>query len=111
VKSFTEIFKQLCACQNSDLQFRALYIIRNIVKVNQELAIRIVETELMDILFAIKEIQDDRLVNEKVFYNFLLFLLYSLILESNNRDRYRSNLFAIRSYSTEQRSYYKLTFF
>ncbi len=73
MKSFTEIFKQLCACQNSDLQFRALYIIRNIVKVNQELAIRIVETELMDILFAIKEIQDDRLVNEKVFKNLLLF--------------------------------------
>ncbi|CAF3590275.1 unnamed protein product [Rotaria sp. Silwood1] len=65
VKSFTKIFKQLCACNNPDLQFRTFYIIRNIVKTNKELAIRIVETELMDILFAIKEIKDDRLVNEK----------------------------------------------
>ena len=54
VKSFTEIFKQLCACNNPDLQFRAIYIIRNIVNVNKEFAIHIVETELMDILFAIK---------------------------------------------------------
>ncbi len=66
VKSFTEIFKQLCACNNADIQFRAFYIIRNIIKVNKELAIRIVETELMEILFAIKEMKDDRLVNEKV---------------------------------------------
>ncbi|CAF3540047.1 unnamed protein product [Adineta steineri] len=65
VKSFTEIFKQLCACNNQDLQFRALYIIRNIVKIDKELAIRIVETELMDILFAMKEIKDTSLVNEK----------------------------------------------
>ncbi|CAF4201620.1 unnamed protein product, partial [Rotaria sp. Silwood2] len=65
VKPFTEIFKQLCACNNPDLQFRTFYIIRNIVKSNKELAIRIVETELMDILFAIKEIKVDRLVNEK----------------------------------------------
>ncbi|CAF3667449.1 unnamed protein product [Rotaria sp. Silwood1] len=37
VKSFTEIFKQLCACNNPDLQFRTFYIIRNIVKTNKEL--------------------------------------------------------------------------
>ncbi len=33
---------------------------------NKQLAIRIVETELMEFLFAIKEIKDDQLVNEKV---------------------------------------------
>ena len=66
VKSFTEIFKHLCACNNSDLQFRAFYIIRNIIKVNKDLAIRIVETELMDILFGINEMKDNHLVNEKV---------------------------------------------
>ncbi len=33
---------------------------------NKELAARVVETELMDILFAIKEIKDDRITNEKV---------------------------------------------
>ena len=49
-----------------DLQFRTFYIIRNIVKVNKELAIRIVETEIMDVLFAIKILKDDSLVNEKV---------------------------------------------
>ena len=42
------------------LQFRAFYIIRNIIKVNKELAIRIVETELMDVLFAIKEMKDEQ---------------------------------------------------
>ncbi|CAF3824723.1 unnamed protein product [Rotaria sp. Silwood1] len=46
------------------LQYRTLYIIRNIVKANKQLAIRIVETELMDILFALKEIKDDHLINE-----------------------------------------------
>jgi hypothetical protein len=49
-----------------ELQFRALYIIRNITKANKELAMRIVETDLMDVLFAVKEMKDDRLVNEKV---------------------------------------------
>lgn len=78
VKSFFEIFKQLCACNNSDIQFRALYIIRNIVKTDKELAIRIVETELMDVIFAIREIKDQQLVNEKVWlsyqWTFLAFL-------------------------------------
>ena len=85
VKSFTEIFKQLCACNNADLQFRTLYIIRNIVKANKELAIRIVETELMDILFAMKEIQDDHLVNEKVCEN--LIVAFSLIWCSDQDSR------------------------
>ncbi len=49
-----------------EIQFRALFIIRNIIKVNKQLAIRIVETDLMDVLFAIKEMKDDQLVNEKV---------------------------------------------
>ncbi len=53
-----------------ELQFRALYIIRNITKVNKQLAIRIVETDLMDVLFAIKEMKDDQLVNEKVIRTF-----------------------------------------
>jgi hypothetical protein len=66
VKSFTDIFKVLCASPNSELQFRALYIIRNIVKVNKELAIRIVETEIMEIVYAIKEMKEDGSVLEKV---------------------------------------------
>jgi len=49
-----------------ELQFRALYTIRNITKANKELAMRIVETDLMDVLFAMKEMKDDRLINEKV---------------------------------------------
>ncbi|CAF4420224.1 unnamed protein product [Rotaria sp. Silwood2] len=36
-------------------------------KTNKELATHIVEKELIDILFAIKEVKDDRLVNEKQF--------------------------------------------
>ncbi|CAF0748495.1 unnamed protein product [Adineta ricciae] len=65
VQSFAEIFKHLCACNNADLQFRALYIVRNIVQANKDLATRVVETDLMDILFAMKEIKDETLVNEK----------------------------------------------
>ncbi|CAF3735363.1 unnamed protein product [Adineta steineri] len=65
VASFIEIFKQLCASEDLEIQFRALYIIRNITKVNKELATRIVETDLMDILLGIKEMKDNRLVNEK----------------------------------------------
>jgi len=53
-----------------ELQFRALYIIHNITKVNKQLAIRIVETDLMDVLFAIKEMKDDQSVNEKVIRTF-----------------------------------------
>lgn len=49
-----------------DIQFRAFYIVRNLVRVNQEFAARIVESELMDILFAIQEIKDEQITNEKV---------------------------------------------
>jgi hypothetical protein len=49
-----------------ELQFRALYVIRNITKANKELTRRIVETDLMDVLFAVKETKDDQFVNEKV---------------------------------------------
>jgi hypothetical protein len=66
VKSFTEFFKHLCASEDLEIQFRALYVIRNIIKANKELATRIVQTELMDVLFAIKELKDDRSGYEKV---------------------------------------------
>lgn len=49
-----------------ELQFRVLYILRNVVKANKETAARFVETDLMDVLFAIREAKDDRVVNEKV---------------------------------------------
>ena len=49
-----------------ELQFRVLYILHNIAKANKETAARIVETELMDVLFAMREAKDDRIVNEKV---------------------------------------------
>lgn len=62
-----------------DLQFRTFYIIRNIIQVNKDLAIRIVETDLMDILFAIKDIHDEKLVNEKVFFSKINFRLFFLI--------------------------------
>lgn len=66
MQSFADIFKHLCACNNPDLQYRALYIIRNIVKANQDVATKVVETEVMDVLFAIQNINDDHLVNGKV---------------------------------------------
>ena len=49
-----------------DIQFRAFYILRNIVRTNQELAARVVASELMDIVFAIQEIKDDQITNDKV---------------------------------------------
>ncbi len=75
MKSFIEIFKQLCASNDLELQYRALYVIRNIVKANKQLAIRIVETDLMDVLFAIKEMKDERLINEKVIDKIFSYLL------------------------------------
>ena len=66
VKSFTDVFKHLCASEDLELQFRALYVVRNIIKANKELATRIVQTELMDVLFAIKEVKDNRTGFEKV---------------------------------------------
>ena len=87
VHSFIEVFKHLCASLNADLQFRAFYVIRNIVQVNKELATRIVETELMEILFAIKEMKNDRLSNEKVCsYHWLLSLLDQRLHRSINFD-------------------------
>ncbi|CAF0734157.1 unnamed protein product [Adineta ricciae] len=65
VQSFTELFKHLCASTNFEVQFRALYILRNLVKANKELASRIVASELMDVLFAIKETKDEHLTNDK----------------------------------------------
>jgi hypothetical protein len=89
------------------LQFRAFYIIHNIVKASRELAVRIVETELMDILFAMKEIKDDQLVNDKVrrfparsaYRNAVCF-----VVESQNRVEYRSSLFEVRTDPEEPRS-------
>ncbi len=46
---------------------------------NKELAARVVETELMDILFAIKEIKDDQITNEKVESNFCFLLMRNLL--------------------------------
>lgn len=66
MKSFTEIFKQLCASTDLEIQFRALYVIRNIMKVSKQFAMRIVETDLMDVLLAIKQIKDQKLINERV---------------------------------------------
>jgi hypothetical protein len=64
-----------------ELQFRALYVLRNIVRANKQVATRIVESDLMDVLFAIKEMKDDGLVNEKVrrkknLLDILLFFIY-----------------------------------
>jgi hypothetical protein len=104
VKSFIEIFKQLCASNDLELQFRVLYIIRNIVRANKQIATRIVETDLMDILFAIKEMKDDRLVNEKVRRKiFLMFIQLDFFssLESKSSFRYCSNLLGLWTYSTE----------
>ncbi|UJR26868.1 hypothetical protein I4U23_008179 [Adineta vaga] len=65
VVSFTEIFKQLCASTDFEIQFRTLYILRNLVKANKDIATRIVASELMDVLFALKETKDVRLTNDK----------------------------------------------
>ncbi len=85
-----------------ELQFRALYIIRNITKANKQLATRIVETDLMDVLFAIKEMKDDRLVNEKVIQTFCFeYLLICFLLESKSSFEYHPNLLGLWSYSTK----------
>lgn len=68
-----------------DIQFRAFYILRNIVRTNQEFAARVVESQLMDIVFAIQEIKDDQITNDKVCVALSLLDLIEEILESKNR--------------------------
>ena len=43
-----------------------MYVLRNLTKANKESAASIVQTDLMDVLFAIKATKDSQLVNEKV---------------------------------------------
>lgn len=66
MKSFSEIFKNVCASENPEVQFRAFYVLRNVTKANRDIATRVVETDLMDILFGITEMKDEGLVNDKV---------------------------------------------
>jgi hypothetical protein len=107
VQSFADIFKHLCACNNSDLQFRALYIIRSIVKSNQDLATKIVESEVMDVLFAIQNVNDARLVNDKVSLipreheDTLIFLFFA---ESTSGLGNRWSLLEVWSHPTQQRT-------
>jgi hypothetical protein len=77
--------------------------------VNETLAQRLVETDLMDILFAIHDVKDVALINDKVRLNFSLknFLRNSFCFsssESTNRLGNRSTMFEIQIDSTEQRS-------
>ncbi|CAF0892146.1 unnamed protein product [Didymodactylos carnosus] len=65
VTSFVEIFKQLCVSPNNELQFRALYIIKNIVKAKKEFAVKVAETDLMDLLFAITRLINPQTIVEK----------------------------------------------
>ena len=69
-----------------DIQFRAFYIIKNLVKVNKTMATQIVCSELMDVLLAIKEMKDDRVANEKVTFKMNLKMKFhqSIII-----DRFR----------------------
>lgn len=90
-----------------ELQFRALYILRNLVKANKEIAARIVATDLMDVLFAIKETKDERVANEKVRREVRidLFLSSTFVLESHVGFGNHSNVSELWINSTEPRSY------
>ena len=75
---------------------------------NETLAQRLVETDLMDILFAIHDVKDIALINDKVRSNFSSEKFHSKFfffsLESTNRLGNRSTMFEIQIDSTEQRS-------
>ncbi len=60
VGSFVRIFKE-CACsKNIELQFRTFFILNNIVLVKKELCVRIVETELMEVIVALSKISVEK---------------------------------------------------
>jgi hypothetical protein len=60
VGSFVAIFKE-CACStNIDLQYRVFFILNNIVSAKKELCVRIVETELMEVVMALSKLNVEK---------------------------------------------------
>ena len=52
VKSSLEILKELVTNENQELQYRGIYIIANLIEASQDIAAKLLEGELLDILMA-----------------------------------------------------------
>lgn len=52
VKSSLEILKELVTNENQELQYRGMYIIANLIEASQDIAAKLLEGELLDILMA-----------------------------------------------------------
>lgn len=59
VESWLEIFHMILAHPNVDIQQRALVIVNNIISASKELAEKIIETDIMEILMAFTLIDDE----------------------------------------------------
>ena len=74
VKAFMEIFKQSACSAEVEFQFRIFYILRNLVDIEKEIAIKIVESELMDIIAGLTRIEVEservKVIFESLKFNF-----------------------------------------
>ena len=55
VKSTMEILKELAVSENKDLQHRGLYILANLVEASKEIAQKIIESEIFEVLVALQQ--------------------------------------------------------
>ena len=55
VKSAFEILKELVAHSNSDLQYRAIYILTNLVMANAAIAQKVIESEFLEVFMALAQ--------------------------------------------------------
>ena len=57
VKSAMEILKELLANENSELQYRGIYILANLVEASKEIAEKIIESDFLEILMALVQME------------------------------------------------------
>ena len=57
VKSAMEIFKELLANEDSELQFRGMYILANLVEASREIGEKIIESDFLEIFMALAQME------------------------------------------------------
>ena len=57
VTSFIEIFKESACTADVEFQYRIFYILNNITSINKELCIKVVESELMEVIVALTRLE------------------------------------------------------
>ncbi|KAI0985020.1 hypothetical protein GJ496_008858, partial [Pomphorhynchus laevis] len=57
-KDFVEIFKNVTTTSDTELQYRGFFILRNLILNGKDTSIKVVESELMDVIFAMSRLDD-----------------------------------------------------